>query len=160
MSPATLMSCWESLMPDLSHAVTFAAVAAVFYAAHQAGDYWVQTGTQAAEKGLPGWKGRKACAAHVASYTATLAASLAAAAWWLGLPLSPWNIIAGLTVSAVTHYVSDRRTPLARLAGATGKGGFYRAGAGLATGAALLDQAWHWAWLMISALIVAGGPHA
>jgi hypothetical protein len=145
------------LQPD--RAVTFAAVAAVFYAAHQAGDYWTQTGKQAAEKGLPGWKGRRACAAHVWSYTLTLAAFLSVSAWWLGLPLRTWNVLAGLAVSAVTHYVSDRRTPLARLADALGKGGFYRAGEGLATGAGLLDQAWHWCWLLVSALVVAGGPH-
>jgi len=147
-------------MADLSHAITFATVAAVFYGAHQTGDYWVQTGTQALRKGLPGWPGRRACAAHVASYTVTLAAFLAAAAWWLGLPLSPWNVIAGLAVSAVTHYISDRRTPLARIADLAGSGRYYRAGEGLATGAAFLDQAWHWTWLTVSALIVAGGPHA
>jgi hypothetical protein len=142
----------------MNHAITFAAVAAVFYAAHQAGDYWVQTSGQAAEKGLPGWKGRRACAAHVASYTATLAGFLAMAAWWLSLPLAAGNAAAGLGLSAVTHYISDRRTPLARIADATGKGGFYRAGEGLATGAALLDQAWHWCWLLASALVVAGWP--
>jgi hypothetical protein len=146
--------------PD--HAVVFACVAAVFYAAHQAGDYWAQTGTQAAEKGLPGRKGRKACVAHVASYTVTLAGFLAVSAWWLGLPLSAGNVAAGLAVSAVTHYAADRRRPLewfADMLGRSlvpGKGGFYRAGDGLATGAALLDQAWHWCWLLVSALIVAG----
>jgi len=140
-------------------AATFAAVAVIFYAAHQAGDYWVQTGAQAAEKGLPGWKGRRACAAHVGTYTAMLGAFLAVAAWWLGLPLAAGNVAAGLGVSAVTHYASDRRRPLEGIADALGKGGFYRAGEGLATGAALLDQAWHWVWLLVSALIVAGGPH-
>lgn len=139
-------------------AVTFAAVAAVFYAAHQAGDYWVQTGAQAAQKDLPGWPGRRACAAHVGTYTLTLAAFLVVACWWLGLPLSPWNVMAGLAVSAVSHYVSDRRTPLARIADLAGSGDYYRAGEGLATGAAFLDQAWHWTWLLVSALVVAGGP--
>lgn len=147
-------------MPDLSHAATFAAVAAVFYSAHQAGDYWVQASTQALRKGLPGWPGRRACAAHVASYTLTLAGFLAVSAWWLGLPLAAGNVAAGLAVSAVTHYASDRRTPLARVADLTGKGGFYRAGTGLATGATLLDQAWHYCWLLVSALIAAGSPHA
>lgn len=141
------------------HAITFAVVAAVFYAAHQVGDYWVQTNQQATEKGLPGWKGRRACASHVWSYTLTLAVFLAVSAWWLGLPLGLGNAAAGLAVSAVTHYVSDRRTPLARLADALGKGGFWRAREGLATGAGLLDQAWHWCWLLVSALVVAGGPH-
>lgn len=145
------------MQPDPSHAATFAAVAAVFYAAHQAGDYWVQTSDQAARKGLPGWPGRLACAAHVVTYTATLAMFLGIACAVLPLPLSVWRGAAGLAVSAVTHYVSDRRAPLARLADAAGKGGFYRAGEGLATGAGLLDQAWHWAWLFVSALVVAGG---
>jgi len=144
-------------------AVTFAAVAAVLYAAHQAGDYWAQTNVQAMEKGLPGWKGRRACVGHIASYTLTLAGFLYGSALWLGLALRPWNALGGLAVSAVTHYAADRRTPLERVAAAMdrrwGKLGFYRAGEGLATGAALLDQAWHWVWLLVSALVVAGGPH-
>jgi hypothetical protein len=128
------------------------------YAAHQAGDYWVQTSAQAARKGLPGWPGRRACAAHVATHTATLAAFLALAWWWLTLPLSlPW-MAAGLGVSAATHYFADRRTPLERLCGRTGGGGFYRAGTGLATGAALLDQAWHWVWMFAAALVMSGAP--
>jgi len=138
---------------------TFAAVAVTFYAAHQAGDYWVQTSGQAAAKGAPGWKGRRACAAHVATYTLTLAGCLALAWWWLALPLSPGWVTAGLGVSAVTHYFADRRKPLERLAELwPGKTGFYRAGGGLVTGAALLDQAWHYCWLFASALIASGGP--
>lgn len=143
----------------MSAAATFAAVAVVCYAAHQAGDYWVQTGAQARDKGLPGWKGREACAAHVATYTVTLAAFLALAGWWLGLSLSlPW-VLAGLGVSAVSHYFADRRRPLERLARLLGKSGFYSAGDGLATGAALLDQAWHYCWLFVSALVISGSPH-
>jgi hypothetical protein len=65
---------------------------------------------------------------------------------------------AGLALSAVTHYFSDRRQPLAWVAAKLGKRGFYEAGSGLATGAALLDQAWHWAWLFASALVISGGP--
>ncbi len=138
-------------------ATIFAAVAATIYAAHQAGDYWVQTTPQALRKGLPGWPGRRACAAHVATYTLTLGVFLSIAATWLRLPLSaPWTL-AGLGLSAVTHYFSDRRKPLEWLASLTGKSGFYRAGEGLATGAALLDQAWHWCWLFVSALVISGG---
>jgi hypothetical protein len=142
----------------MSAPATFAAVAAVCYAAHQAGDYWVQTGTQARDKGLPGWKGREACAQHVMTYTGTLAVLLLLANWWLGMRLAPGWVAAGLAVSAVTHYVADRRRPLERIAAALGKGGFYQAGDGLATGAALLDQAWHWVWLFVSALVMTGGP--
>lgn len=141
----------------MSGPATFAAVAVSLYAAHQVGDYWVQTSRQAAEKGLPGWQGRLACAAHVATYTATLAGFLAVVALWLDISLSlPW-LLAGLALSAVTHYFADRRRPLERLAGLLGSTKFYRAGEGLATGAALLDQAWHWGWLFVSALVISGG---
>jgi hypothetical protein len=137
----------------------FAAVAVTLYAGHQVGDYWVQTGRQATRKGLPGWPGRRACAAHVATYTVTLAAVLALAVWWLGLLVAWWQVAVGMAVSAVSHYAADRRRPLERLAQLVGKGEFYRAGDGLDTGAAVLDQAWHWAWLLAAALIIAGGPH-
>jgi hypothetical protein len=142
----------------VSNAATFAAVAVTIYAAHQVGDYWVQTSEQAAKKGLPGWEGRAACAMHVATYTATLALLLAVAGWWLSLPLTMGWTFGGLGVSAVTHYFADRRTPLRRVADMTGHGGFFRAGEGLATGAAALDQAWHWGFLFVSALIISGGP--
>jgi hypothetical protein len=139
-------------------AVVFAAVFAVYAAGHQAGDYWAQTSAQAAAKGQPGWPGRRACAAHVATYTLTLAACLALVSWWLALPLHfPW-VSAGLALSAVTHYIADRRAPLWRLAARLGKGEFWHSGEGLASGAAHLDQAWHWMFLLAAALITAGGP--
>jgi hypothetical protein len=139
-------------------AVVFAVVFAALAAGHGAGDYWVQTNGQAAGKGLPGWPGRRACAAHVATYTLTLAACVALAWWRLALPLSPGWAGAGLAVSAVSHYFADRRRPLQRLAGLIpGKLAFWRSGAGLASGAAHLDQAWHWWWLFAAALIAAGG---
>jgi hypothetical protein len=136
---------------------TFAAVFAAMMAGHQIGDYWVQTNAQAAGKALPGWEGSFWCALHVTTYTCTLATFVTAASLWLHLSLRPGLMLAGLGVSAVTHYVADRRKPLERIAAAIpGKLGFYRAGEGLATGAALLDQAWHWGWLFVSALVVAG----
>lgn len=144
-------------------AALFATVAVTLTAGHYVGDYWVQTGGQAAGKGGPGWAGRRACAAHVATYTLTLAAFLAAAWWRLSLPLAPASVAAGLAVSAVSHYAADRRRPLERLAGwlgrtvVPGKLGFYRSGDGLASGAAHLDQAWHLAWLFAAALVIAGG---
>lgn len=141
----------------MTAAVVFAAVFGAFLAGHQVADYWVQTSGQAAGKSLPGWPGRRACAAHVATYTLTLAACLALTAWRLALPVSPAWAAAGLAVSAVTHYFADRRRPLARLAELTGIGGFWRSGKGLASGAAHLDQSWHWAWLFAAALITAGG---
>jgi hypothetical protein len=117
----------------------FAAVFAAYAAGHQAGDYWVQTSAQAAAKDQDGWTGRRACAAHVATYTLTLAACLALVSWWLTLPLHvPW-VSAGLALSAVTHYAADRRAPLRCLAGRLGCGEFWGFGEGLASGAAHLD---------------------
>jgi hypothetical protein len=102
--------------------------------------------------------GRRACAAHTATYTLTLAGCLALAAWRLSVPLSVSHVAAGLAVSAVTHYAADRRRPLECLAALMGgKICYYRAGSGLATGAACLDQAFHWACLFVSALVIAGG---
>jgi hypothetical protein len=131
------------------------AVAAVFvalYAAHQVADHWIQTQGQADRKGLPGWIGRIACAAHVATYTATALAALIVVRAATGLPLTAGPTAAGLMVSAVTHYVADRRTPIRRLAIALGKdrrwldhgGGLYA-----------LDQAWHYGWLLVAALVIA-----
>lgn len=142
---------------------TFAAVFAALYAAHALADHWIQTGRQAMTKGLPGWPGRRACAAHVATLTATMAAALGALVA-AGAHLAPWPLVVGLAVNAVTHYWADRRTTLARLAAALGKAEFYRLGAPrpgrddnptLGTGAYALDQAWHMAWLFAAALIIA-----
>jgi hypothetical protein len=140
-------------------AAVFAAVSATYAAGHWAGDYWVQTHRQACAKYGPGWAGRRACAAHVATYTLTLAACLAVAGWRLGLLLSPGWTAAGLGVSAVTHYTADRRRPLRWLAARIGKLAYHDLGDGLATGAAHLDQAWHWWWLFAAALITTGGIH-
>ncbi len=139
----------------MTAAAVFAAALGAYLAGHQVADYWVQTSAQAMRKGLPGWPGRRACAAHVTFYTLTLAGFLALAAWWLALPVSPGWAAAGLAVSAVTHYFADRRKPLARLADLAGSGEFWRSGEGLASGAAHLDQAWHWLWLFVAALITA-----
>jgi hypothetical protein len=141
----------------MSAATMFAVVLGAYLTGHTVADYWVQSSAQAMRKGLPGWAGRRACAAHVATYTLTLAGFMALAAWRLALPVSPAHAVAGLLVSAVTHYFADRRTPLRRVADLVGKGGFWRSGEGLASGAAHLDQSWHWLWLFIAALITAGG---
>jgi hypothetical protein len=141
----------------MTAAVVFAAAFGAYAAGHQVADYWVQTGGQAMRKALPGRTGRRACLAHVTTYTMTLAAFLAMAAGVLALPVSPAWAAAGLAVNAVTHYFADRRTPLRRLADRLGKSGFWDAGEGLASGAAHLDQSWHWLWIFAAALITAGG---
>lgn len=134
---------------------TFAPVFVALYAAHQVADHWVQTQYQADTKGGKGWSGRLACGRHVATYTATGLLFLLAMVLVAGVALHPAAVAAGLAVSAVTHYIADRRTPLARIAEATGSGEFYRlSGAGM-NGAYLLDQSWHVGWLFVAALIAA-----
>ncbi len=153
------------MLPDTTtHVATFAAVFAALFVAHQVADHWIQTQHQADCKGRPGWPGRIACAAHVTTYTLTALAALAALSLALGLPLSPGKVVAGLAVSAVTHYIADRRTPLRRLADLTGAGRFYALGiprAGrddnpsLGTGSYALDQSFHYLFLFVAALVIA-----
>ncbi|MFF4415231.1 transcriptional regulator [Streptosporangium sp. NPDC001559] len=149
----------------MSSATTFAAVFVALFAAHSVGDHWVQTHHQACAKGVPGWEGRIACVKHVLTLTATKAAALAALALVTGVRLAPLALLAGLGADALSHYWADRRTTLARLADAIGKGGFYQLGAPrpghddaphLGTGAYALDQSWHIGWLFAAALIIAG----
>jgi hypothetical protein len=141
---------------------TFAAL----YAAHQIADHHVQRDHDARDKGLPGLKGHTACGRHVASYTATTALALAATVAVTGRRPSPARVLAGLAVSAASHYVIDRREPLRRFAAATGHAGFYALGAPrpgrddnptLGTGAYALDQSLHVGFLFAAALIIAGG---
>jgi hypothetical protein len=63
---------------------------------------------------------------------------------------------AGLALSAVTHYVADRREPLRRMAGATGHAPFYAMNTGGLNGAYLMDQSWHYGWIFVAALVIAG----
>ena len=131
---------------------TFAAVFAALYAAHQVGDHWVQTQDQAVRKGLPGRAGRLACTAHVATYTATAFVALALLNTIVGLPFRPPTMIAGLAISAVTHYIADRREPLRRMVHALRKNpAWIERGGGLYA----MDQSWHVGWLFIASLVVA-----
>jgi hypothetical protein len=133
----------------------FAEVFVALFAAHQVADHWVQTQKQADTKALPGWPGRRACAAHVATHTLTTVVALAAVAARTGMHLHPAALAAGLAINVVTHYIADRRTPLKRIAERIGSGPFYRlAGHGM-NGAYLLDQSWHVGWLFIAALVIA-----
>jgi len=147
-----------------SATATFAAAFIALYAAHQVADHWVQTEHQACTKGNPGWAGRLACAGHVATYTITAGVFLSIAAAVLDVPLHPARTITALAVSAATHYLADRRTPLRQLAGLARHAGFFQLGAPrpghddnptLGTGAYAMDQSWHIAWLFVAALIIA-----
>lgn len=138
----------------------FAAVFAALYAAHSFGDHWWgQTHAQACGKGERTAQGRRHCAAHVLQLAAVKLAFLAALLLATGLRVSPAAVVVGLLVDAVSHYWADRRFTLAALAERTGKGDFYRLGAGqghLGTGAYALDQSFHVLFLFIAALIIGG----
>lgn len=143
---------------------TFAAVFVALYTAHQLADHWVQTEHQAATKGLPGWPGRIQCALHVLSYTLTALAALLMLVVVLHLDLDLYKVNIGLAVSAVTHYIADRRSPLRWLAWLSRHSKFYQLGMprpgrddnpSLGTGAYALDQSYHVVWLFVASLIVA-----
>ncbi|WP_433530362.1 DUF3307 domain-containing protein [Micromonospora sp. CA-263727] len=138
--------------PTGGGATAFAAVFATLYAAHQVADHWVQTQHQADCKSEPGWAGRIACAAHVTTYTATAGIALTVLILATGLRLDPWGVAVGLAVSAVSHYIADRRTPLRRLAELLGKDPHWLARGG---GMYALDQSWHTGFLFLAALFCA-----
>jgi hypothetical protein len=133
-------------------AIRFALTLAVLYAGHQVADHWVQTNHQACGKAAPGWAGWRANLGHVATYTATLAACLTLVAWRFDLGYSLAWVAAGLLINAATHAWADRRAPLRKLAVAIGKRSYWDDVPG---GAYQLDQAWHYGWLFLSALIIA-----
>lgn len=146
-------------MPDIG--TTFAAL----YAAHELGDHHIQRDDDAQAKGKPGREGQLACLRHVTSYTATAIVALTATAAVTGRRPHLGRAAAGLALSAITHYIIDRRTPLKRFAQATGHARFYALGTPrpgrddnpvLGTGAYALDQSLHIGILYAAALIIAG----
>lgn len=153
-----------SLLP--AAVLTVSSVA--LFAAHQVGDHWIQTNRQALAKGGKGWLARAACARHVATLTAAKIAAMLAAFAVTELPVRPLWWTVGLGMDAASHYWADRRTTLRRLAKlcGPGKAAFYDLGSprpgcddnpSLGTGAYALDQSWHYLFLFIAALILAGG---
>lgn len=145
-----------------SSASRTAAAYVALIAGHEIGDYWAQRDTDARDKGTPGPVGRAACARHVASYTAVQAVALAAATQYLRLGIGWRRAAVGLAVSAVTHYAADRcaghwpddsnsAPALVRFAHKYGKTKWLTTDPGAG---ALLDQAWHRAWIPVAAAIV------
>lgn len=142
-----------------------AAVYVALHVAHTVGDHWVQTDYQARAKGAPGWTGRAACTRHVAALLTVKLTTLGLLALVTGWRPDVTALGAGLALDALSHYWADRRTTLARLAVAIGKGPFIALGApcpgrddnpGLATGAYALDHAWHVGFLFLAAVIIGG----
>ncbi|MFG3050182.1 hypothetical protein ACGFZP_04380 [Kitasatospora sp. NPDC048239] len=143
-------------------AARFAAAYALLRASADVADHWIQSDHQARIKGQhdrnegqSSAAGRRACVAHVAAYTATQGAVLLAGTRLLGIRLRLGPVAAALALSAVTHYIADRREPLRRLADATGKSTFVRLADHGMNGGYLLDQAWHHAFETCAALIAA-----
>ncbi|WP_371481977.1 hypothetical protein [Kitasatospora sp. NBC_00315] len=143
-----------------NRAARFATAYALLRTAADVADHWIQTDHQASNKGQHDHNdgqssaaGRRACAAHVATYTATQGAALLLGSRVLGVRLRPGPVAAALALSAVTHYVADRREPLRRLADATGKANFVRLADHGMNGAYALDQAWHHVFETAAAVI-------
>lgn len=133
----------------------FAGIGLALYAAHHVGDYWIQTDHQARHKGCNGARGVRACVAHVYTYTLTQALFVAVVYGYFRPDITWLGVFLGLAVSAVTHYLADRREhgimfDIARMF--PGKENFLKLGVprpgrddnpSLGTGAWALDQAWH-----------------
>jgi hypothetical protein len=147
-------------MPDaldpqvLTRCVVFLVALASLAVAHQLGDHVVQTDRQAGGKAGPGAAGLRAMLGHLLGYHVTAAVLLLGTVALLGLPVSPSGVAAGLTFSAVTHGVLDRRWPVRAVLGALGSARFAETTAPIC-GMYLADQALHQAALFIAALLVA-----
>jgi hypothetical protein len=155
---------------EIEATATFAAAGLALYAGHHVGDYWVQTGHQATQKGDAGADGRLACLGHVLTYLATQVAFLFVTTLVTGITISVLGLMAALAVSGVTHYMADRREFglmfwIIRRVGRQGfvdHAGVVRPGGredrvGLASGGWALDQSWHLFWgVFVAALILAG----
>lgn len=148
-------------------AARLAALYALVRPASDLADHWVQTDHQAAHKADPGGAGHRALAAHVASYVGTQAAVVAVGARVFGIRITPGRAVAALAVSAVSHYVADRRTPLRKVADALARAvgeedgsSFVRLADHGMNGAYSLDQSWHHAFELAAVAILATGPAA
>lgn len=138
----------------MTTAATFAAIAVTLYAGHQLADHVLgQTDRQAREKALPGWRGWRACLAHVLLYHVVLTSMLAVAILALGLDLSDAGRRAGIGFSFATHLFIDRRWPVRWLLEHTGSR-FFASPEHPLPGVYLADQALHYACLWVAALIM------
>ncbi|WP_431881678.1 DUF3307 domain-containing protein [Micromonospora chalcea] len=151
--------------PTINPGVVGALFAAVL-PAHHAADYLFQRHSDAVNKGEAGAVGRRACTRHVASHTLVQVAAAYGMARATGVRLRPSSVLAGAAVSAITHWVADRREPLRKAAYALGKGEFHDLGKArpghddnecVGTGAHFIDQAWHMVWLAPAVTLMARG---
>lgn len=100
--------------------------------------------------------GRRACAWHCLTYTATQAVAVTVGTRALGIRLRPAAAVTAAAVSFGTHYLADRRVPggfLETLARKTGKGAFWELADHGINGTFHLDSAWHHGWETLAALV-------
>ena len=119
-------------MLDINHAVAFTTVMLGLLVAHEVADHWVQTHYEANRKGEQSPEGRTACLSHVLSYTFTTVLFAGGIVLLFNLHITLLGFIAGQIISAVTHYVADRRYPIEwivqKLERTAGKYSFYKLG--------------------------------
>jgi hypothetical protein len=119
---------------------------------HYAGDYLIQTGTQAAAKRSPGRAGCRACTAHVISYTLGQAGIVLAVLAATGAWPPATGVVAALLISAVTHWVIDRGQLLTWYSRISGRAEYWAT----VDGRLRIDQAAH-AVALTAAVVVAAG---
>ncbi|ORT47186.1 hypothetical protein [Frankia sp. KB5] len=142
------------MLATTARPATFAALFATAYAAHQLADHVVgQTDAQAAAKAAPGRAGWTALGRHVGAYHAVMAGMVAVTARTVGMPVTGRGLAAGLAVSAATHALWDRRTPVRWIQDHTGSADFARLADHGLNGAYLSDQALHVGSLWAAALV-------
>lgn len=140
----------------MADAGTYAAVLGTLLVAHYVGDFWVQTDYQAQHKADKTAEGWGCLVMHVLTYTLTSLGLLIVVVLATGLRVGFWQVLLGLSVSAVTHGWADRRRTLRWLCRLLGKEGFYDAGQPpVGTGAHALDQSFHVFWVLVAALVIA-----
>ena len=102
-------------------AARFAATYALLRSAADVSDHWVQSDHQATTKGKSGAAGRRACAAHVASYTAVQAGALLGGARLLGLRLRGRRVPLVAGRGLLRDAVTGLRRGVAAALGVTGR---------------------------------------
>jgi hypothetical protein len=110
---------------------------------HHGGDYLVQNDCMAQRKQQRTAEGRKALAAHAASYAATQAATKAVFYKTAGVRVPLLAQLAGALVEGVLHAVIDDGRLLRKFAARTGKAGFHGLADHGVNGRMLMDQAVH-----------------
>ena len=134
--------------------VVFLVALAALLVAHQLGDHVLQTDRQAGEKAGQGAAAVRAMLGHLFTYHAAAAVVLVGTFAVLDLPLAVVGVVAGLSFSALTHGLLDRRWPVRALLVRTGAPRFAESTAPVC-GMYAADQALHQFALLVSALLIA-----